>query len=102
MARRTTPSGTTSTTATPPPGGASLVSTALTFASGLLFGALVAAAVAILVAPSDGRTFRRRIRDALNEFLGPEPADMWAMPVESQAAVPNEPLVPGGVAGARR
>jgi hypothetical protein len=43
---------------------------ALAFIGGLLFGGLAAAAVAIVLAPTDGQTFRTRLMAQLDDLLG--------------------------------
>ena len=54
---------------TPEPASSS-VEDAAAFVGGLLFGAMLAAGAAILLAPTDGQTFRRRLRDKWQELLG--------------------------------
>jgi hypothetical protein len=51
---------------------------ALAFAGGLLMGAVVAATAAVLLAPTDGRTLRKRLQARVDEWLGrDEPDDDW-------------------------
>lgn len=55
---------------------------AFAFIGGLLFGGLAAATAAILLAPTDGQTFRSRLSAKLDELLGRTDSD----------ATPFEPM----------
>jgi|SRR5690348_8412001 hypothetical protein len=64
---------------------------ALAFIGGLLFGGLAAATVAILLAPTDGQTFRARLTAQLDDLLGrtDDDADTASAPFgPSRDAVP--------------
>lgn len=64
----------------------------LAFAAGAIAGALIGATAAILLAPSDGETFRRRLLD----LLGVESDETAWQPAEPLAV---EPLPAGSGAG---
>lgn len=70
---------------------------ALSFVSGLLFGALAAGTAAVFLAPTDGRTLRARLVERFNTLLGYETAP--AAPVGETAPTTAVPQPAGTSAG---